>query len=362
MRKVSLTGLPGSSRVDNYFEWIESGCFGLMKNQNRNADRTHALIFPAVPAYQLFYVVPKETGDVVSGINLDGYSGGPGDFYFTTSGNTYEVRAKVTDKPHISTGQMVITNGQRTVKYDLLQTGYFHEIKPAYTNYYRTNPLAINGVKAGWYYYEVVKIGDFYTLDRNIGASSNAAYDNTSETSETIGGYFKINTAKPSNLTNQMDNHTITDIMAMTYAKGRFIVASENELKGMGFRNGRNLGNGSISLRVTEGEVQDNIIYFPAAGYYYGSVFKNEGHVNLWTRTLFGESHGLSSKDQEYGVNYIALDIWEGIVSYFDLRMAYGSYGSINTSLMRYAPIRVVWRGLSTGDLKAPDIPDDTEP
>lgn len=363
-RKAFLQGL-GSSEKD-YYPFIDNDVQGIADSDNRKAEREDALIFAAVPAYTLWYKIPKESGDQLTALsNVDSSATGSQDFYVTSNGSNWEVHARTTNTPHIAQGEMTIRNGEKNITYDLLQCGYFHELTSAHTGYQTPAVPA----KTGWFYYEVVKLGDYYTLDRNIGASSNATYGTTGihqtdDDPNSIGGYFIIDFEKGEGTQDYpaVDDSPITDSMGMKYTNGRFIVASENELKKMGILNKKNFGSGAVSLNTTEGLVKDSKIYFPAAGYYYGDAFKNDLHVNLWTRTLLCGTQGLMQPiydggsvipaDDEYGTQFRALDIAGGIAEYAGFRMANGAEGLIKENLMRYMPLRVIWtdKTSNTGD------------
>lgn len=353
-RHAIVVGLPGVTATEaggiRYYEWIdgdnatESAPQGMKDSENRGENRNDALIFTAVPAYELYYKIPVESGDTYE---LSSET----DFTVKEEGGYYIIKAKVTDKPNIAKAELTITNKDGAeIKYDLLQVGYFHKLDGQHQ-------ATVAGVKSGWFYYEVVHFkggysDGMYVLDRNLGASTNASYDPTSisytaEDDAAIGGYFKVNTGRPAEADRKglYDHKTITDRIGMTYDSGRFIVMSENELKGMGLPSNKNFGAGAISLAFDKGEVAGGNVYIPAAGYYYGTTYRNASHVNLWTRTLLGGTQGLTESDDEYGVNYRILDIFGGRVNYSGLRMGSGSGLTVKENLMRYLPLRLIWRG-----------------
>lgn len=365
-RHAIVVGLPGVTATEaggiRYYEWIdgsnatESAPQGMKDSENRGENRNDALIFTAVPAYELYYKIPVESGDTYK-------LSSEADFTVKEEGGYYIIKAKTTDKPNIAKAELTITNKDGAeIKYDLLQVGYFHKLDGQHQ-------AAAAGVKSGWFYYEVVHFrggypDGMYVLDRNLGASTNASYDPTSisytsEDDAAIGGYFKVNTGRPAEADRKglYDHKTITDQIGMTYAGGRFIVMSENELKGMGLPSNKNFGAGAISLAFDEGEVAGGNVYIPAAGYYYGTTYRNASHVNLWTRTLLGGTQGLTESDDEYGVNYRILDIFGGRVNYSGLRMGSGSGLTVKENLMRYLPLRLIWRG-ADDSMDASDVED----
>lgn len=363
-RKAEIYGLDGLADGTLYYKWIdgklsEPAPQGMEESQNRGENRKDALIFAAVPAYELYYKIPVEPDDTYELSSDD-------NFTVKKDGGYYTIKAKTTDKPkpNIAKAVFTITNKDGAkIKYDLLQVGYFHKLDGQHQ-------ATAAGVKKGWFYYEVVHFKDgygdgMYVLDRNLGASSNASYDPTSisytaEDDAAIGGYFKVNTGRPEeeDRKGRYDHKTITAQIGMSYeGRGRFIVMSENELKNMGLPSGKNFGSGSISLSFDDGEVAGGNVYLPAAGYYYGTTYRNASHVNLWTRTLLGGTQGLTETDDEYGVNYRILDIFGGRVNYSGLRMGSGSGKTVKENLMRYLPLRLIWRGEGES-MDASDVDD----
>lgn len=369
-RKAEIYGLDGLADGTYYYQWIdkklsEPAPQGMEESQNRGENRKDALIFAAVPAYTIYYKIPKGAADKPD--KSAKITSGSTSFEMTEEGGYYVLKAKVTNKPNIAKGEFTITNyDEAKIKYDLLQVGYFHKLDGQHQ-------ATVADVKSGWFYYEVVQFKSGYTesgmdgmyvLDRNLGASSNASYDPTSisytaEDDAAIGGYFKVNTGRPEtdDRTGYYDHKTITDQIGMTYDNGKFIVMSENELKNMGLPSGKNFGSGAISLPFDDGEVAGGNVYLPAAGYYYGTTYRNASHVNLWTRTLLGGTQGLTTTDEEYGVNYRILDIFGGIVNYSGLRMGSGSGSTVKENLMRYLPLRLIWRGEGES-MSASDVAD----
>lgn len=378
-RRAIICGLPGvTGPVAGgiyYYQWLdgtgsEPAPQGMAESQNRGQNRNNALIFTAVPAYELYYKIPTGVGDQIS------LTAGSSDFSLTTEGGYYIVKAKNTSTPHIAKGELTITNGDGAVlKYDLLQTGYFHKLNPA-----DGNQVAVNDRQAsGWFYYEVVRFGNMYILDRNLGASTNASYDPTSisytpEDDKAIGGYFKVNTgragASDADMRKGMYDHetitTVTGGLGMSYTNSFFIPLSENEMKAIGLNGNR--GSGSVSLTAEEGYVADgNCIYIPAAGYYYGTSKRNDLHVNLWTRTLLGGTQGLTETDDEYGMNYRILDIFGVQTNYQGLRISSGSGATLKPNLMRYLPLRLVWKSgtnteIAEGSTTSTPTPPDPTP
>ncbi|MDE7508801.1 MAG: hypothetical protein K2M62_01630, partial [Muribaculaceae bacterium] len=210
------------------------------------------------------------------------------------------------------------------------------------------------------YYYEVVKVGDTYVLDRDLGAASNKFYTKGASqyrnNTAAIGGYFKVNAARWSDYkkdtetqNRREDQQTITsrlNLVAHTPSKGRFVMATENDVLGWNI----NTDGTSVSARTVAGRVADNTIYFPKIGYYEGDELKNDMHTNFWTRTYLGGTQGLGVESDEYGYWYRYYDDMKSTNPenrFSNISMARGAGVSgkspDNNSVWRYMPLRLVW-------------------
>ena len=374
-RGATIYGLTGVTDGTPYYTWVDNNCKGLKPEENRGLERNNALIFAAVPVYGtegIWYKIPKEfPGE--EGLDVSYELDNKTDFEVTEDGNEWVVKAKDNSKPKIASGKLTLhaSNGA-VIDYELLQVGFFHELTSEHISKYAKG----DNIKSGWHYYEVVKIGNYYLLDRNFGASSNCSYDPTNinysdEDANAIGGYFVVNPVRAEgeavNTTDAakryMDLKTVTEYVGLKYSTGKFHIPSEAELRNIGLTPG-NHGAGAMSLNVdASSQVAGDCIYIPAAGYYFGSTPKSTLHGNVWTRTLLGGSQGLMETDDEYGTQYRYLDFYGGYVSYGNLRTSAGAEGKVNDKLRNYVPIRLIWRGNgdkldgSDGEVIVPVLP-----
>lgn len=333
-RAVILEGLPGGT-INNWFKFVDEQCKGLRPEDSyRGLERNQGLIFPAVPAYTLTYRIPKLAGDHNHKVS--------GNFTCSENGGTYTITANSTSSPHIEIGEFTVDNSfGATIHYPLYQTGYLHELKSS-TDTYQREDEKING----WFYYEVVRVGSSYILDRNLGASSNKPYISTyagfSGNKDAIGAYFKIATEK----SNDKDN-PITIIKALNV--DNFNIPTENQVNSWAVTTTNVSGtSGESSLVATiNTSGQYSAVYLPHGGYYEASSTKYETHANIWTSSLVygyqGFDPGLSP---EFGFWYRYLDVYGDKTKWGQIRFANGSSGQLPTatSVYRYMPIRLIWQ------------------
>lgn len=375
-RPITLTGMTKEGadiRIDNYFSWIEGVAYtsegtvdpqvqvtdsvqGMSRGANRNVQRRNGLHFPAVPLYDnVTYEFEAKTGETAS------ITEGASNFKLQQVGGKYQVTLLNADIPGIATGRLVIENfggeSGRRVEYPLYRTGVIHYLSPTAADY---QPDVESARRQGWYYYEVVKVGDTYVLDRDLGAASNKFYTKGASqyrnNTTAIGGYFKVNAARWSDYkkdtetqNRREDQQTITsrlNLVAHTPSKGRFVMATENDVLGWNI----NTDGTSVSARTVAGRVADNTIYFPKIGYYEGDELKNDMHTNFWTRTYLGGTQGLGVESDEYGYWYRYYDDMKSTNPenrFFNISMARGAGVSgkspDNNSVWRYMPLRLVW-------------------
>lgn len=369
-REVILSGLTKGGEdfpVAKYFSFIDGVEYdengnkgaeypdyvrGLKKEENRNANR-NGLHFPAVPLYDnVTYKIAKKEND-----GQPTFVTGNDDFECSSEGNYWVVKMKNPNTIKITTGKLRIPSKFEghdvNVDYDIFRTGIFHCLTDDMLQY---QPAVEEVQKKGWYYYEVVKVGNSYVLDRDLGASSNLPYSpgasQYKQNSSALGGYFKPNTEKWSGGKNLYENknvledqETITKVLgleAKTAANGKFVMASEADL------NAFNMSCGTIVRASAIGKVAGNTIYFPKAGYYEGDEFKSTQHCMFWTRTYLGGTQGLAASSPEFGYWYRYFDDMKSTTAanrYSNVRMARGSNGIVpdDESVWRYMPLRLVW-------------------
>ena len=346
-------------------EGIETGdtdfrILGLDKASNRDVDR-YGLHFPVVPLYKgvKYYIEKKPGADKSAEIT----SGGSMFILDSESdSNNYIVTLAEDAEKEIKSGEgrltITATLGGKDVKveYKLFRTGIFHELKSDYSKYQAQGGAA----NAGWYYYEIVKVGNVYILDRNLGATSNLPYSPTSSlynnpaNKSAIGGYFMVNTDRwgdynqGENKNRREDQQTITAQLGLhTPSDGKFVMATEEDYLNLLTESGPDKAIAwadASSSRVAEGK-----IYFPKGGYYEGSELKDVARCKLWTRTYLGGTQGMDVTSNEYGYWYRYYDDSKSKNSenqYSNIRIARGSNGSaasVGTSIYRYMPLRLVW-------------------
>lgn len=337
LRAVTVTGLPGAT-ITNWFDFVDNTCKGLLPTDSYdNKVRNEGLIFPAVPAYTLTYYIPKLSGDRNPAIS--------GNFSYsevTYSGKPhYKVTADITAAPNITIGEFTVMNSTgSTIRYPLYQTGYLHELKSS-TNTYQLEDGAING----WFYYEVVRVGSSYILDRNLGASSNKPYISTyagfKNNKNAIGAYFKISTEKSSSYNNPK---TIIPSLGVS----NFQIPTEDQVTSWGIVTTNVSGTaGELSYVATVNTSgQYAKVYIPHGGYYEASSPKYETHANIWTRTLLSGTQGFGTNSPEFGYWYRYLDIYGRKITFSNMRIANraASLELTEQSVYKFMPIRLIWQ------------------
>lgn len=336
-RKVTFRA--GSTTITtDYFSWMDNTCKGLRPEDNRNVERNQGLHFPAVPAYQATYLIPRLSGDKSATIES-------GNFSVVQNGSDWQVTANSPTSVSISTGSLKIVNANNVeIIYPLYRTGYFHELTAATEPYQREN-----GALSGWYYYEVVRLPNgSYILDRNIGATTNAPYISTyagfSGNTGARGAYFKIATEK----SNRTDNPlTIIDKLNIS----KFKIPTDTEISGWGIKTTNVSGTSGetsvvATIATTGSRVAGNCVYLPHGGYYEATSHKYETHANIWTRTLLAGNQGFDpERSPEFGYWFLYLDVYGRKTTMSQIRFFNGSGGQAPTdaSVFKYMPLRLVW-------------------
>ena len=365
-RLVTVTGIPGLdvSQYGGYYsfmdgikydadgnptgEIVDNHIIGLSKEANRNVDR-NGLHFPIVPLYTgVKYFIPKKESDTEAKITR-----GSDVFQVSEEGDNWVVTLVNEDAIKRGEGRLSISSSLEgtpvTVEYPLFRTGIFHELKSSYAGL-----QAEESVKEGWYYYEVVRSGNVYILDRDLGAASNKGYApgavDYKKNTDAIGGFFKVNTSNwvlnKDNDTKRLrqDRQTITASLGLhNSGKGCFVPATETDLLSLDLNCG-----GVVSANAVNSSIAEGKIYFPKAGYYEGSDHKDMNRCKIWTRTYLGGTQGMSITSNEYGYWYRYFDDGKSTNNenrFSNIRMARGSNGLVPTdaSVWRYMPLRLVW-------------------
>lgn len=333
-RAVILEGLPGGT-ISNWFKFVDEQCKGLRPEDSYSGlERNQGLIFPAVPAYTLTYRIPKLAGDRNPKVS--------GNFTYSENGGTYTITANSTSSPHIEIGEFTVVNSYgATIHYPLYQTGYLHQLTSS-TNKYQREEEKING----WFYYEVVRVGSSYILDRNLGASSNKPYISTyagfKNNADAIGAYFKISTQKSSSYN---DPKTIIPSLGVS----NFQIPTEDQVTSWGVKSANTSNtSGELSLvaTVNTSAGQYAQVYIPHGGYYEATSPKYETHANIWTRTLLSGTQGFGTNSPEFGYWYRYLDVYGSKVTFSNMRIANraASLELTDQSVYKYMPIRLIWQ------------------
>lgn len=331
-----------------YFTWLDA-CKGVTAEANRGVARNEGLHFPPVNCYTITYRIPKQAGDsnpsVSSGFSLNNNDS---QYYYLSS----------TADNNMSTGIFQFTNSDgQTLQYTLYKTGIFHQI----TDKILENATSEAPVEKGWYYYELVKANDVYILDRNLGATTNAAYKSTSSALRNNegakGAYFKIATQRfpnqsSSGLQSVESNVTIESNLSLPTG---FYIPKQAQIEGLGITatNQGVTGGSAIVATVSNvtGMVANKTIFFPHGGYYddVNGTFNNTDNANVWTKNLHCYSQGFDSKlSKEFGFWYRFLNGYATTVgatqirNIGQIRYVDGTEGT-STGAYRYMPIRLVY-------------------
>ena len=332
-RKVIAEGL--GIVVNDYFNWIDNTCKGLLPEQNRGAERNQGLHFASVNNRTMTYKIPKLSGDVKGNVS--------GGFSVTEQSGYWVVKANNQATPTIEIGSFTVKSANGDIVYPLYRTGVFHELTQSTANWQLPGHEVY-----GWFYYEVVKVNGHYILDRNLGTSSNAPYTSTAASLrgnvDARGAYMAISRAKST-------GSYVSTVLNLSGLK----IPTEADVKAWAGDSWTNKltnvsANGEttkiLALSTTGSKVTGNVIYFPHAGYYEGEVPNNEAYVNFWTSSLLTGSQGYSPSSPEYGYWFKMFSATDSYVSnnpFTNMRLCTGVEGEVPNeySLFRYAPIRL---------------------
>lgn len=353
-RKVimTITGYgAGATTVkeDDYFDWLDNKLQGVLPTQNRGVELNQGLHFPAVPAYQVEYSIPKlatsETATVSNGYTVT---------QTTISGKSYW---KVTvSNPNLTgpqtDGMLTITNAQDIrIFYPLYRRGVVHEINSGMAEAFQPKFRAeeASNLKTGWFYYGVANVSGRYFLDRNLGATSNDYYSATSSAfvgnTDARGGYFKVATSKSPSQEGVAT--TVNGVNALNFHN--FRLPTEAELEIVGIQVGRPFIGGEEVLQyylsTSSTFFPDGKIYIPAGGYYEGYTHRYETHANIWTLTLLSGNQGFSPQSPDFGFWFIYFNGYNGQATYSNMRFCNGALGmapNANT-IYKYMPMRLIY-------------------
>lgn len=336
-RPVRLT--MGSTTIENFFTWVATTLRGAGPEAFYQAGerRDDGLLFPAVPAYPAKYYIKKLAGETAASAKITSGS----IFSVTLNGDYFEVTMNA-QSPGITRGELTIVNTDGvSIRYPLYRCGYLHQL-PASSASYQLE----GDVRSGWYYYEVVSCGGYWTTDRNIGADSGLPYITTSaalkKNTGATGAYFKLAEGK----VNVASNLVISKLGLDSH----WNIPEVTELRNMNISTTDLTPSGAertfIARMKTDNNSQLSYVYIPHTGYYEATSQKYETHANLWTKTLVSGSQGFSTSSPEYGYWVQYLDVYNTSSGFGNMRIANGSSGQVPTatSAFKYMPIRPVWK------------------
>ena len=350
-----------SSSYINYMEWLDE-CFGVTAADNRGVVRNKGLHFPPVSSYSLTYRIPKMDDDREATID-EGFK-----FDITSEPGYYVITASANGTPAVGTFQFENSDGQ-TLVYDLYKTGIFHEM----TDDILENATSEYPINTGWYYYELVKANDVWILDRNLGATTNAAYKSTSSdlrnNKGACGAYFRIANSRMENVSSSVQSiiSTATIVDDLNLPSG-FDIPTQSQIENINIKatDQQITGGSAIVATVNEkvfGFVANNTIFFPHTGYYdeVSRTTENDESANVWTKCLHCYNQGFDSKrSDEFGYWYRCLNGSASTVGasqirkISQIRYVGGAEGTDNGAY-RYMPIRIVYGSSGNTDLEAPE-------
>lgn len=338
-RKVTFL-MDGTTVTSDFFDWVDHTLHGVSKDSfwQSGVTRDNGLLFPAVPAYNAVYRIPRLSDD--SNVEI---SGAP--FVLNTTSSYYQISMQTQTSPGFSDGWFHVTRNGVTINYRLYRRSYLHEMKEAYDTYQLSDKAC-----RGWYYYEVVNVHGIWTLDRNLGATNNRPYISTSdmlkprdENENPIGGYFVVSKTKSSSLDNPV---TVISQLGLS----RFVIPTRSDIETMKITLSDVTPSGRERTYVAAMQTQSGsafgTVYIPHGGYYEAESHKYTTHANLWTRTLVSGNQGFSTTSPEFGYWYQFLDVYKSKVNFSNMRIANGSGGIAPDaySAYKYMPIRPVWK------------------
>lgn len=350
----------GYFQVDDYQSWIRNedgnGCNGLRPEQNRGANRYDYLIFPPIPEFygsNIEYYVEKRTYvDIPSKVEItvSGFSLGQS----TLNGKEYWKITQTTTRNLFLTGQFIIpTYYDYDIVFQIRRMGFFHELTEDMLQY-----QGGSSPKTGWYYYEFSRPqGDhMLIIDRNIGASSNAPYDDTSvaytSNADAAGGYFQIATKRfsTSNFTagSYVNPREILDQLKLPES---LTIPTIQEIEHAGITADGNCDNMQHIGNAWESPAADGKVYFPHAGYYAGPVKRNAGRCNFWLSDVYCTGDGFDPAQAQQPGNQFGY--WYNFFNGEAVAGYTGPYGQVrctdavaddfsDASMNVYMPLRLI--------------------
>ena len=333
-----------STRVANYFNWLDHGVQGITPEDMQGAVRNDGLHF-CVGTADITYLIPKLDGDQITKkddkIKVEEDNGK----WKVSLTNT------TADKDLWKASFTIKNQAGIEITYPVYHTGIFHKIDES-TDYQLTENGDNTKVK-GWFYYGVVKVQGkkadettttYYMLDRNLGASNNGYYAPDvvalEKNQKAIGGYFCISEKKSTS--------DATQDLSSTLAPTGYTIPTDavfEELVNAGnlevVPQSTSLGETYNCVRIKTVDSELPYIYLPMGGFLEGESHKNPIHVNLWTKTLLAGTQGFSTTSPEYGFWYRYFDVYNKRIGLSNMRFVSGSNGN-NNGRYKAMPIRLI--------------------
>lgn len=195
------------------------------------------------------------------------------------------------------------TGGTTTLSYDLYHTGVFDYDDGKGTHQTGTTPNT-----QGWYYYEVIQMGNNYWLDRNLGAKSSGYYmqDGSGNSllgdgdwplsNNSAGGLYSIADAPQNNEPTIIDDICPKGFRIPYMSEFNALVADPK------FRNEYIVNTGG-DYWCSYYESDKGTVYFPKNRMYYGGQAAGDANAGYyWTRTA---ALGASGSERGYWLQFM---------------------------------------------------------
>lgn len=327
-RKVMIYNLPGHNPTGGYeyFKFLDEELQGETEEE-MGVSRTDALHFEVYPqGTQFYYTIPKLDGDAEPVINK-----GSGKFSVTADENNWKVVCTSDNNYEMWDGEFVLSNSTNhsSITYKVYHVGLFHQLIA--TNYLLGGPDGT--IPSGWFYYEQVKVGNIYMLDRNLGASSNKAYHPAGQSiggnTEARGAYYKISLSKDESKGAKTGINTIPP-------KG-YEIPTETTLNSLTL-NSFNAQEGIVGVSSSAGLLSQ--VYYPYSGDMNGEAHVDVNQVCLWTQTLLSGYQGFAADSPEYGYWFRYYNITGSKSAFKNVRIGNMASGGGVGDIWRAMPVR----------------------
>lgn len=336
-----------TQKSNNYFGTFLPAVQGVSAADNQGLVRDHGLHFAAVMGNTYSYKIKKVDGDK----KLKVPENAP--FTVRDDGTNYIVTLANSNDENLWVSSFTITNKDNvTITYPVYHTGVFHEITKTNANTWQLGPQ-----QTGWFYYGVVEVqgngkGDgtngstvtYRLLDRNIGATCNGFYSPATQATKkykgAVGAYIMLTKDKLAKTTSEStlgtDYMPFPDYFHIPEGdkSGADAVDEITDLPITIEPKTTSAGETYYCYVIpTTGNYDDGVqpaqVYLPVTGYYEGTAFRNDNHVNIWSRSRLSAYQGFSADSPEYGLWFLYLDINGQKRTKSNIRIVNGSAGRI---------------------------------